>query len=207
MSRRLQIVAVALLAGFSLSACGSEKAPSGAEAGTTVSDSPSGTGKDADRGDRKTSMDMQGAAERADGMLDTVLGKIDPEVEWAHGPTTKGSCDVTRRRTVMTIVSEDRRQDFLDQIEGIWRTAGYRIKAKNTDPVFPAVYAVTKDGFGISVSIRARGQAFFEADTPCVKESTVADSTTRPKGKDYRGVYPLPAPNVRSGHWSGGGSA
>ncbi|WNI23415.1 hypothetical protein [Streptomyces sp. ITFR-16] len=192
MSRRLQIVAVALAVGFSLSACGSEQGP-GAHAGTAASEGSS-------------SMDMQGAADRADAMLDAVLKQIDPEVQWAHGPTTKGSCDVTRRRTVMTIVSEDRRQGFLDQVEKFWRTSDYRIKARNEDKVFPAVYAVTKDGFGISVSIRAKGQAFFEADTPCVKESKVAESASEPNGPAYRGVYPLPSPNVRSAYWSAGAS-
>ncbi|WUW22740.1 hypothetical protein OG521_18815 [Streptomyces sp. NBC_01463] len=196
MSRRFQIIAVALAAGFTLSACGSETASSGGSVGAGASESPSGS--------KGKSMDMQGAAEHADGMLDAVLKQIDPKVQWAHGPTTKGSCDVTRRRTVMTIVSADRRQTFLDQVEKFWRTSEYRIKAKNDDAVFPAVYAVTKDGFGISVSVRAKGQAFFEADTPCVKESKVADSASKPNGPAYRGVYPLPGPNVRSDYWSAG---
>ncbi|WP_406094376.1 hypothetical protein [Streptomyces sp. NBC_01013] len=198
MSRRFQIIAVALAVGFALSACGSEKDPSGANAGTAVTESSTGT--------KGNSMDMQGAADRADGMLDAVLKEIAPEVQWAHGPTTKGSCDVTRRRTVMTIVSAERRQTFLDQVEKFWRTSDYRIKAKNDDAVFPAVYAVTKDGFGISVSVRAKGQVFFEADSPCVKESKVADSTSKPNGPAYRGVYPLPSPHVRSDYWSRGAS-
>lgn len=204
MRRRFQIVAVALAAGFTLSACGSEKAQSGAETSATATKSDK-----SDKSDKSTKgngMDMQEAADRADGMLDDVLRAIDPEVQWAHGPTTKGSCDVTRRRTVMTIVSADRRQGFLDQIEKFWRAGDYRIKAKNKDEQFPAVYAVSKDGFGISVSIRAKGQAFFEADSPCVKESKVADSTSKPNGPAYKGVYPLPSPNVRSDFWSAGPS-
>ncbi|WP_406452797.1 hypothetical protein OG782_19920 [Streptomyces sp. NBC_00876] len=201
MSRRFQIIAVALAVGFTLSACGSEKGASDANAGTAATESSAGT-----KGTKGKRMDMQEAAERADGMLDAVLKKIDPEVQWAHGPTTKGSCDVSRRRTVMTIVSADRRQGFLDQVEKIWRTSDYRIKAKNNDAVFPAVYAVSKDGFGISVSVRAKGQVFFEADTPCVKESKVADSASEPNGPAYQGVYPLPSPNVRSGYWSAGAS-
>lgn len=101
MSRRFQIVAVALAVGFTLSACGTEQGAAGVHAGTAASESPKDT--------KGKKMDMQEAAERADGMLDAVLKKIDPKVQWAHGPTTKGSCDVTRRRTVMTIVSADRR--------------------------------------------------------------------------------------------------
>ncbi|MFE7108256.1 hypothetical protein ACFU98_23620 [Streptomyces sp. NPDC057575] len=200
MSRRFQIVAVALAVGFALSACGSEKAHPGADTNTTTTTSAGSEGT------KGSNMDMQEAAERADGMLDDVLKAIDPEVQWAHGPTTKGSCDVTRRRTVMTIVSADRRQSFLDQVEKFWRAGDYRIKAKNKDEQFPAVYAVTKDGFGISVSVRAKGQVHFEADTPCVKESKVADSTSKPNGPAYKGVYPLPSPNVRSDVWSAGAS-
>jgi hypothetical protein len=201
MRRRFQIVAVTLAVGFALSACGSENARSGADTSTTATESDKSA-----EGTKGNNMDMQQAADRADSMLDAVLKKIDPEVQWAHGQTTKGSCDVTRRRTVMTIVSAERRQGFLDQVEQFWRASDYRIKAKNTDEQFPAVYAVSKDGFGISVSIRAKGQAFFEADTPCVKESKVADSASEPNGPAYKGVYPLPSPNVRSDFWSAGAS-
>ncbi|MEE1810301.1 hypothetical protein [Streptomyces sp. BE133] len=198
MKRRLQIVAVALAFGFALSGCGNDSGRSSgsASAGTTKSTEST----------KESGMDMQEAAERSDGMLDAVLKEIDPEVQWAHGPTTTGSCDVTRRRTVMTIVSAERRQSFLDQVEKFWRKSDYRIKAKNNDKEFPAVYAQTKAGFGISVSFRGKGQAFFEADSPCVKESKVADSTSKPNGPAYEGVYPLPRPNVHSDYWSAGTS-
>ncbi|MCX4675458.1 hypothetical protein OG413_09010 [Streptomyces sp. NBC_01433] len=178
---------MALALGLALSGCGSEDTLR-ADAG------------------KKSGMNMQEAAEQSDKMLDAVLDGIDPEVEWAHGPTTTRACGVTRRRTVMTIVSADRREMFLDRVETFWRDNDYRIKAVNADKVFPAVYAVTKSGFGISVSIRGKGQAFFEADSPCVKESKVADPTAEPNGPAYEGVYPLPRPNVRSDFWSAGAS-
>ncbi|MFF1915675.1 hypothetical protein ACFVYE_29605 [Streptomyces sp. NPDC058239] len=198
MKRRFQIVAVALAFGFALSGCGND---SGQSSGSESADTTKST-----KSSKEGGMDMQEAAERSDGMLDAVLKEIDPEVQWAHGPTTTGSCDVTRRRTVMTIVSAERRQSFLDQVEKFWRKSDYRIKAKNNDKEFPAVYAQTKAGFGISVSFRGKGQAFFEADSPCVKESKVADSTSKPNGPAYEGVYPLPRPNVHSDHWSTGAS-
>ncbi|WP_405685889.1 hypothetical protein [Streptomyces sp. NBC_00057] len=198
MKRRFQIVAVALAFGFALSGCGNDSGQSsGSESAGTIKSSKS---------TKESGMDMQEAAERSDGMLDAVLKEISPEVQWAHGPTTTGSCDVTRRRTVMTIVSAERRQSFLDQVEKFWRKSDYRIKAKNNDKEFPAVYAQTKAGFGISVSFRGNGQAFFEADSPCVKESKVADSTSEPNGPAYEGVYPLPRPNVHSDYWSAGAS-
>ncbi|MFB7951315.1 hypothetical protein [Streptomyces sp. NPDC056045] len=203
MRRKFQIATVALVVGLALSGCGSEQAGSGTNGRTGAAKSVTGTGSaGSDSGTEGNGMDMQEAAETSDGMLDAVLKKIDPEVQWAHGPTTKGSCDVTRRRTVMTIVSADRRQDFLDQVEKFWRESDYRIKAKNVDETFPAVYAQTDTGFGISVSVRAKGQVFFEADTPCVKESKVAEPKSAPNGPAYKGVYPLPSPNVRSDYWS-----
>ncbi|MEU6015028.1 hypothetical protein ABZ826_13550 [Streptomyces sp. NPDC047515] len=194
MKRRFQTVAVALAFGFALSGCGNDSGQSSGSgsAGTTKSTEST----------KGSKLNMQEAAERSDSMLDAVLKAIDPEVQWAHGPTTTGSCDVTRRRTVMTIVSAERRQSFLDQVEKFWRKSDYRIKAKNNDEEFPAIYAQTKAGFGISVSFRGRGQAFFEADSPCVKESKVAESASKPNGPAYEGVYPLPRPNVRSDYWS-----
>ncbi|MFD4762651.1 hypothetical protein ACFWOJ_28470 [Streptomyces sp. NPDC058439] len=198
MKRRFQIVAVALAFGFALSGCGNDSGQSNGS-GSAGSTKSSTSGKE--RG-----MNMQEAAERSDAMLDAVLKEINPEVHWAHGPTTTGSCDVTRRRTVMTIVSAERRQNFLDQVEKFWRGSDYRIKAKNNDKEFPAVYAQTKAGFGISVSFRGKGQAFFEADSPCVKESKVADPASKPNGPAYEGVYPLPRPNVHSDYWSAGAS-
>jgi hypothetical protein len=203
MKRRFQIVAVTLAAGFALAGCGTVDGGAGGSAEASAGSSEK-TGKETSK--ETSDMNMQEAAERSDSMLDAVLKQIDPEVQWAHGPTTKGSCDVTRRRTVMTIVSAERRQSFLDQVEKFWLESDYRIKAKNKDEVFPAIYAQTKAGFGISVSFRGKGQAFFEADSPCVKESQVADSASEPNGPTYKGVYPLPRPNVRSDHWSAGAS-
>lgn len=213
MKRRFRFVAVALVVGFALSGCGSEHARSGgvtpansSGSGTSTKDTENGAGAEDGQGAKRNDMNMQEAAERSDEMLDAVLRKIDPEVEWAHGPTTTGSCDVTRRRTVMTTVSAERRKDFLDQVEKLWRDSGYRIKGRNSDETFPALYAQSKDGFGISVSVRGQGQVFFEADSPCVKESKVRASASKPNGPAYDGVYPLPRPNVRSDHWSAGAS-
>ncbi|MGW1207217.1 hypothetical protein [Streptomyces cyaneofuscatus] len=187
MRRTAAAVPAALVLAFvlALSGCGNED--------TTSGSSRSGSGR----------MDMQEAAERSDAMLDAVLKAVDPDLQWAHGPTTTRACGVTRRRAVMTVVSADRRQTFLDRAEAFWRKSDYRIKAVNKDEVFPAVYAVTEAGFGVSVSFRGKGQAFLEADSPCVKESEVAPPTAEPNGPSYEGVYPLPRPHVRSGFWSG----
>ncbi|MFE9697604.1 hypothetical protein [Streptomyces sp. NPDC006270] len=224
--RALPLVAVVLILGIPLSGCGSESArddgvhtgagsgrDTGVEKGTgdatakeAAKEAEKGTREEAGEGAGEkagSGMDMQEAAERSDAMLDAVLEAIDPEVRWAHGPTTTRACGVTRRRTVMTVVSAERRQTFLDRAETFWRKNDYRIKAVNKDEKFPAVYAVTKNGFGVSVSFRGEGQAFLEADSPCVRESDVAAPASEPKGPAYEDVYPLPRPNVRSDFWSG----
>ncbi|MFF4860076.1 hypothetical protein ACFY2N_34960 [Streptomyces rubiginosohelvolus] len=181
------VVVLVLALGVPLAGCGSE----------------SGSRGDGVSAGKEKGVDMQEAAEQSDAMLDAVLKGIDPDVQWAHGPTTTRACGVTRRRTVMTVVSPERRQTFLDRAENFWRKNDYRIKAVNKDEKFPAVYAVTRSGFGVSVSFRGKGQAFLEADSPCVKESKVAAPTTEPNGPAYEDVYPLPRPNVRSDFWSG----
>ncbi|MFJ5849501.1 hypothetical protein [Streptomyces sp. NPDC092903] len=153
--------------------------------------------------DKRADMDMQDAAGRADEIMDATLASIDPAVQWAHGPTTTGSCAVTRRRTVMTVVSDERRGSFLGLVERAWRKRDYRIKGINNDRDSPAIYAQSSGGFGVSL-VFGGGQAFFEVDSPCVEDSEVAESTTPPNGPSYEGVYPLPRPNVRSDFWSAG---
>ncbi|MFH8886547.1 hypothetical protein [Streptomyces californicus] len=208
--RALPLVAVVLALGVSLSGCGNESGARGGDHVSAGASSGVGSGRQEEQGQEKGKgkdqrMDMQEAAERADAMLDAVLKGIDPDVRWAHGPTTTRACGVTRRRAVMTVVSPERRQTFLDRAETFWRQNDYRIKAVNKDEKFPAVYAVTRSGFGVSVSFRGKGQAFLEADTPCVKESKVAAPASEPNGPAYEGVYPLPRPDVRSDFWSGEG--
>ncbi|MGV4891342.1 hypothetical protein ACSR0Z_33105 [Streptomyces viridosporus] len=156
---------------------------------------------EASSGKSDVEMNMQEAAEHADAMLDAVLESIKPEVQWTHDETTTTSCDLIRRRTVMTIISKERRGSFLGLVERFWEKSGYEITAVNKSTKFPAVYAEDSDGFTISLSIGDQGQAFFEAATPCVEESAVADPTSSPKGVNYAGKK-IPRPNVHSDFWS-----
>ncbi|MEU5714980.1 hypothetical protein AB0G71_04160 [Streptomyces sp. NPDC020403] len=149
-------------------------------------------------------MDMQEAADREDEILNSVLRAFNPEVHWTHDATSLGSCEVTRRRTVMTIISEQRRGSFLGVADRFWRKSGYRINTINNDPDFPAIFAQTEDGFGVSLIVGGEGQVFFEVDSPCVKESKVAESTTKPTAPLYEGMENIPRPNIRSPFWSAG---
>ncbi|SFY36792.1 hypothetical protein [Streptomyces atratus] len=151
-------------------------------------------------------MNMQEAADYADEIMDATVGGIDPEVQWVHGPTTTGSCAVTRRRAVMTVVSAARRGNFLGLVERMWRSRDYRIKSVNSDTDSPAIYAQTRDGFGVTLIVGGEGQVFFEVDSPCVKESEVADPVAEPNGPTDTHGEIIPRPNVHSDFWSAGAS-
>ncbi|WSJ47927.1 hypothetical protein OG349_16275 [Streptomyces sp. NBC_01317] len=146
-------------------------------------------------------MNMQEAAERSDSLLDATFGAIRPEVQWAHDDTSAGNCDVVRRRVVLTVISEQRRGSFLGVIERFWKKSGFDIISVNRSVASPDIYAKTADGFTIGLIIGDRGQAFFEADTPCVEKSTVTEPATKPNGPAYAGVQ-IPYPNVHSAFWS-----
>ncbi|GAA2818707.1 hypothetical protein [Streptomyces showdoensis] len=146
-------------------------------------------------------MNMQEAAERVDALLDATLGAVAPEVQWAHDTWTSGSCTVTRRRTVTTVISEQRRGAFLGVIERFWKKSGYEITGVNKDAEMPSVFARTPDGFEFDLTIGHAGQAFFDATTPCVGKSAVAEPAARPNGPAYP-YGAVPTPNVRSDFWS-----
>ncbi|WP_178379113.1 hypothetical protein [Streptomyces sp. NBRC 110465] len=151
-------------------------------------------------------MDMQDAAEHADEMLDKVLAEIEPSVQWVHGPTTSGSCTVTRRRTIMTVVSRQRRGSFLGVVDRFWRRSGYRMTSINNDVVFPAIYATTDDGFQVGLTVADKGQVHLTVDSPCVRHSAVADSTSPATAYLAPDAEFIPRPNIHSEFWSATGS-
>ncbi|MFJ7086381.1 hypothetical protein ACIQU8_24505 [Streptomyces griseus] len=180
-TRPIRLICVAVVAGVLLAGCG-----------------VSGGGKG--RGGAVAGMDMQGAAERGDAMFYATVGAIRPDIEWVHRATTTGSCDVSRYWTVMTVVSEQRRGNFLGVVERFWKTSGYRIKTVNPSKELPTIIATSPDGFGIRVSFGYKGQGFFEVTSPCVDKSKVAPPTKVANGRTYEGE--IPTPNVRSDFWS-----
>ncbi|MEU2655422.1 hypothetical protein ABZ615_08860 [Streptomyces sp. NPDC007325] len=146
-------------------------------------------------------MDMQEAAERADAVLDASLRAVAPEVQWAHDTWLYTSCTVTRHRVVTTVISEERRGNFLGVIERHWKASGYEITSVIPSKEMPAVFARTSDGFGLTLSVGFKGQVVFKASTPCVDESDVAEPTTAPNGPAYP-YGKIPTPYVRSDFWS-----
>ncbi|GGT46114.1 hypothetical protein P6B95_24880 [Streptomyces atratus] len=148
-------------------------------------------------------MNMQEAANRADEILDDTFAKIEPPVHWVHGESTEGSCDVSRRRAVLTVISVARRGGFFGIVERGWKGSGYRQLGVNANSASPATYFETPDGFRVRLLIGGGGQAFFEVATPCVDESRVAPPTLAPGEEGHVGE-PVPAPNVHSDFWSAG---
>ncbi|MFE7462816.1 hypothetical protein ACFU6R_01750 [Streptomyces sp. NPDC057499] len=152
-------------------------------------------------------MNMQEAASRADGIMDATVNGIKPPIEWVHGPTTMGSCSVTRRRAVMTIVSPTRRGNLLGVVERMWRSRDYRVKSVNNDVDSPAIFTQTRDGFGVALIVGGEGQVFFEVDSPCVEESEVDDPAAESDRQLPEGSETIPRPNVRSDFWSASAEA
>ncbi|MFI6354073.1 hypothetical protein ACIBJF_15770 [Streptomyces sp. NPDC050743] len=77
---------------------------------------------------KETNMNMQEAADHAEGIIDATLKAINPSVEVMQGPASDSSCtdfkndgtgtgSVSRRRYVMTIISDERRGSLLGVVE------------------------------------------------------------------------------------------
>ncbi|MFD9863916.1 hypothetical protein [Streptomyces alboflavus] len=152
-------------------------------------------------GEGKPKMNMQEAAEHADAILDGTFSAIKPAVHWTHGESTEGDCGVSRRRAVMTIISEERRGNFFGVVERHWKKEGYSRIDVSRNPKSPATYFETPDGFRVRLRIGGDGQAHFEVATPCVDKSSVAPPKAKTVGPNFAGG-PIPEPNVRSDFWS-----
>lgn len=102
----------------------------------------------------------------------------------------------------MTDISAARRGNLLGVVDRFWRKSGYRMTVVNNDVEFPAVYARTADGFGVRLRIGGKGQAFFQVDSPCVRESAVAAPTSQATAPLDPEAEFIPRPNIHSDFWS-----
>ncbi len=142
---------------------------------------------------------MQEAADKADAILDETLAAIKPPVQWTHTYSMPGDCYVDRDRSVMTIISAERRRSFLGVLERHWKGKGYKLVAASQNGL--AANFETQDDFQLEVLIGTNGQAHLSVTTPCVEKSAVAPPTSKPNGPDYS-KQERPAPNVQSTFWS-----
>ncbi|MFF8730387.1 hypothetical protein ACF073_28490 [Streptomyces sp. NPDC015171] len=156
-------------------------------------------------------MNMQEAGDHAEEMLDAFLGTVHPPVEAAPGPSNEAMCpdfkndstgtgQVTRRRYVMTIISSERRGNFLGVVERHWKKSGYTITSVRNNKEAPAIYATAPDGFRVSLEFGYAGQATFDVVSPCVTESKVTEPSRKPL--DPRAIKSGGLPYLRSEFWS-----
>ncbi|MGW2423331.1 hypothetical protein ACWC0C_29475 [Streptomyces sp. NPDC001709] len=160
---------------------------------------------------KETNMNMQEAADRAEGIIDATLKAINPSVEVMRGPSSDSSCtdfkndgtgtgSVTRRRYVMTIISAERRGSFLGVVERYWKKQGYKITSVRKSADMPAIFANAPDGFEVSLEFGYKGQAGFHVTSPCVDESKVTEAPRKPldpNSPESKGL-----PYVHSVFWS-----
>ncbi len=106
----------------------------------------------------------------------------------------------------MTIVSPQRRGSFLGVVDRFWRKSGYRVTAINSHVDAPAIFVKTQDGFQVSLTVADKGQVHFDVDSPCVRHSQVADSTSRATAFLDPEAQVIPRPNIHSDFWSADGS-
>ncbi|MGW2041636.1 hypothetical protein [Streptomyces virginiae] len=163
--------------------------------------------------DRKTSMNMQQGAERADAILQETLAAVRPELKWNHGPggsagCTKGVAGAAtgtgasdRIISIMTVVSEERRGALLGVIERAWKDRGYKITSVNESQKAPAIHAETQDGYALTVKVGGQGQFFLTAATPCLTDSDVLEPATKPNTHVRSGPFPQ-RPDERDEFWS-----
>ncbi|MFC5657874.1 hypothetical protein [Streptomyces nogalater] len=156
-------------------------------------------------------MNMQEAGVHAEQMLDAMVKVIHPPVEAAPGPSSEAICpdfkndstgtgQVTRRRYVMTIISSERRGNFLGVVERYWKKLGYTITSVRDHKEMPAVFATAPNGFRVSLEFGYAGQASFDVVSPCVAESKVTEPSRKPL--DPRAVKSDGLPYIHSDFWS-----
>ncbi|GBP99953.1 hypothetical protein SSP531S_13570 [Streptomyces spongiicola] len=169
-----------------------------------------GDGDTAPKG-RTQSMNMQEAGEQAERILDATFGAVKPRVEVQRGPSSDPICtdfkndstgtgQVTRRRYVMTIISDERRGSFLGVVERHWNKNGYEITTVRKHKENPAIFATSPEGFQVVLEFGYRGQASVDVTSPCVTESAVTEPPREPLDPGSPAAKGLPY--VRSDFWS-----
>ncbi|MEU6059850.1 hypothetical protein [Streptomyces sp. NPDC047097] len=154
---------------------------------------------------------MQEAGVRAEKMLDDTLAAVRPAVTALHAASGDiictdfknvgtGAGSVTRERAVVTIISAERRGNFLGVVERHWRASGYRITSVREDKEMPAVFATSPEHFQISLEFGAKGQAHLGVTSPCVTKSEIVEPSREPLPPEARAAEGMPY--LHSGFWS-----
>ncbi|MFG3474318.1 hypothetical protein ACGF3K_03480 [Streptomyces sp. NPDC047980] len=170
-----------------------------------------GDGDAQPKGKAPTNMNMQEAGDRAEQILDGIFGAVKPSVETERGPSSDSICtdfkndstgtgSITRRRYVMTIISDERRGNFLGIVERKWKKDGYEITSVRKHKENPAIFATTPEGFRVVLEFGYKGQASIDVTSPCVTESEVTEAPREPLDPSSPAADGFPY--IRSDFWS-----
>ncbi|WP_371772903.1 hypothetical protein [Streptomyces sp. NBC_01438] len=134
-------------------------------------------------------MDMQQAGQRAEVILDGTMAAIHPSVKWARGTPMEQPCStglnrptgtttVVRSRNILTVVSEQRRGELLEQVRRYWKQQGAQDFSVKSDKSMLWIRATAADGFSLSLQVGSIGNVFADAGLSCAEDS----DTTYPPG-------------------------
>ncbi|WP_371772902.1 hypothetical protein [Streptomyces sp. NBC_01438] len=129
-------------------------------------------------------MDMQQAGQRAEALLDGTMEAIHPSVKWVYGTPSETPCStglnrptgtttVFRSRNILTLVSEQRRGELLEQVRRYWEQQGARDFSVFSDKDVPRIRATTSDGFSVVLQVGDIGNVFVRAGAGCVADSAM----------------------------------
>ncbi|MGW0672037.1 hypothetical protein [Streptomyces sp. NPDC002746] len=159
-------------------------------------------------------MDMQQAGQRAEVILDGTMAAIHPSVKWVHGTPMEQPCStglnrptgtttVVRSRNILTVVSEQRRGELLEQVRRYWKQQRAQDFSVKSDKNMPWIRATTADGFTLSLQVGSIGNVFVNAGLSCVEDSDTtypAGTPGRPGGSKKEEL----TPRGHSDFWSSG---
>ncbi|MFF3259261.1 hypothetical protein ACFYWO_08795 [Streptomyces sp. NPDC002932] len=160
-------------------------------------------------------MDMQQAGQRSEAILDGTMAAIHPSVKWARGTPGESACStglnrptgtttVVRSRNILTVVSEQRRGELLEQVRRYWKQQGAQDFSVKSDKNMPWIRATTADGFSLSLQVGSIGNVFADAGLSCAEDSDM----TYPPGTPGQPGGPKKeelTPREHSDFWSSGG--
>ncbi|MGC5401386.1 hypothetical protein ACPXCP_37305 [Streptomyces sp. DT20] len=159
-------------------------------------------------------MDMQQAGQRSEAILGGTMAAIRPPVKWVFGTPMEQPCStdlnrptgtttVVRSRNILTVVSEQRRGELLEQVRRYWEQQGAQEFSVKSDKNMPWIRATTADGFSLSLQVGSIGNVFVDVGLSCAEDSEMtypAGTPGQPGGSKKEEL----TPREHSDFWSSG---
>ncbi|WP_330238979.1 hypothetical protein [Streptomyces sp. NBC_00525] len=163
-------------------------------------------------------MDMQQAGERAEEILDNTMAAIQPPVKWVRGATMESPCStglneptgtttIMRSRNILTVVPEQRRDEFLKMVQWQWEKQGagdFEVDPGSAKRM-PQMRATSADGLAMILNIGHVGNIFIQAGFGCAQDSAMTYPAGTP-GQPGGPEEPERIPHEHSPYWSATGA-